>query len=522
MAAAASRSLLVLAAAAAAACVAPAAAARPNIVVLILDDRDSLLGSEAVMPVYQQRFVEEGLTAPHAFVSTPKCCPSRGSLLSGRYAHRLNDTSLGWCGDFISADREDDTFMRDVKAAGYAMGLAGKIINDMGPMCSAAARVPAGFDIKDGDLFLAMCNEVVYYKNTFNDNGALFTTGESGDANYLQAFIGNRTIPWLERVAADAAAGGKPFFLYAAPHAPHFPATPAPWYADAPLPSELAPRGPSYNASGAGKSWAIRANQPLNDFTAAGIDTHFRNRLRSLMSVDDYVAAIFATLEAAGGGVLDNTFFIATSDHGYHLGEFRIPFEKSTIYETDVRTPFSMRGPGVAAGATTQGIVSLLDIGATVLELAGVTQPGERTTDGRSLSPLFAGGAPPASWRKVALIEHLGEANQWMTICATVFNASGCPASGGEDVSYLIDGPQNTWAMLRVANATMDLSYAEFRPIGTPPSAGASATNWTEAYDLSADFWQLDNVAETMPAAQRAALSAQLWSYANCATTSCP
>lgn len=75
-----------------------------------------------------------------------------------------------------------------------------------------------------------MCNEVVYYGNTLNVDGKLFTTGQSGAANYLQAYLGNQTIPWLTRAAAAAAQGGKPFFAYLAPHAPHFPAEPAPWW----------------------------------------------------------------------------------------------------------------------------------------------------------------------------------------------------------------------------------------------------------------------------------------------------
>jgi arylsulfatase A-like enzyme len=59
-------------------------------------------------------------------------------------------------------------------------------------------------------------------------------------------------------------------------------------------------------------------------------------RQRSLMSVDDYVHDIFAVLEETG--VLSNTYVFATSDHGYHLGEFRVPFEKSLPYETDHRS----------------------------------------------------------------------------------------------------------------------------------------------------------------------------------------
>ena len=170
------------------------------------------------------------------------------------------------------------------------------------------------------------------------------------------------------------------------------------------------------------------------------------------MSVDDTVRDVFAALEAAG--VLDNTYFIATSDHGYHLGEFGIPFEKSTPYDTDVRVPFYVRGPGVPAGAVAEGMVSLMDVGATIMELAGAEPPGARTTDGRSLVPLLAsGGAPPAGWRNGVLIEHLGEANQWMAICGWVFNASCTPKPRpAKDPYYLIDGPQNTWAQWRVVN----------------------------------------------------------------------
>lgn len=93
------------------------------------------------------------------------------------------------------------------------------------------------------------------------------------------------------------------------------------------------------------------------------------------MSVDDYVAAIFSVLESAG--VLGNTYVIATSDHGYHLGEFRVPFEKSLPYETDVRPPFYVVGPGIAPGSNLSGLVSLMDVGATFLELAGAVAPGE-------------------------------------------------------------------------------------------------------------------------------------------------
>jgi N-acetylglucosamine-6-sulfatase len=381
----------------------------------------------------------------------------------------------------------------------------------MGPMCASGAHIPTGFNVSDGDHFVAMCNEVVYYKNTFNVNGQLYTTGE-GPADYLQAYIGNKTIPWLRHAAKEAVGGGRPFFAYLAPHAPHFPAQPAPWYMHAALPSQTAPRLPSYNNFTEGKSWAIRTNPPLDAFTADAVDLHYRNRLRSLLSVDDYIHDIFQVLEQTGA--LNSTFVITTSDHGYHLGNYRVPYEKSLPYDIDVRVPFFVRGPGVPMNTTSPAIVSLMDVGATVLELAGVTQPGQRTTDGRSIVPTLQGSAVPTGWREGTLVEFVGYPNQWMEACNVVFGIANCPSKA--DVPYLIDGPQNTYSMLRIINATHDLTYAEFRPEGSP--IALASTNWTELYDNKQDPWQSTNIAART---STQALQAQLWAVATCSADSC-
>ena len=100
------------------------------------------------------------------------------------------------------------------------------------------------------------------------------------------------------------------------------------------------------------------------------------------MSVDDFVRDLFSTIESAGGqAVLENTYFIATSDHGYHLGEWGLPFEKSTPYETDIRVPFFVRGPTIIQNTSADGMISLIDIGPTILELAGAIPPGSRTQE---------------------------------------------------------------------------------------------------------------------------------------------
>lgn len=493
---------------------------QPNIILLLLDDQDSLLGSGLdVMPNYVQRFITEGLTMSNAFVASPKCCPSRTSMLSGRFSHRLQDATFGWCGDFISANRWNETFMKDIKSQGYAMGFFGKMVNAMGLMCPKTGKglIPAGFEPNDGDAFVAMCNEA-YYNVTYNVNGDLVQTFSS-PSDYHTSWLGNKTMPWIAKAAKDAASNGKPFFAHLSPHAPHLPATPAPWYEEAPLPSQFAPRIPSFNNYSSGKSWNIVQNglTPFKPATIAGIDLHFQNRQRSLMSVDDFVRDLFATLESAGGqGVVENTYFLATSDHGYHLGEWGLPFEKSTTYETDIRVPFFVRGPGVLKNTSADGMISLIDIGPTILELVGANPSGSRTQDGRSFVPLLTGsGSPPSGWRNGLLIEHLGEVNQWMDVCDTIWNAS-CPGVE-EDPFYLIDGPQNTWATWRVKNATHDFTYTEFRPQGSDPVQ--ANTNWTELYDILTDPFQKRNLAASV---NLEPYRNELWAVANCALDNCP
>ncbi len=181
--------------------------------------------------------------------------------------------------------------------------------------------------------------------------------------------------------------------------------------------------------------------------------------------------------------------------------------------------PFYVRGPGVPAGGVATGLVSLMDVGATVLELTGAVAPGARTTDGRSLVPLLgAQGAPAVPWRNGVLVEHLGEKNQWMSVCSVIFNAS-CspPPAPGDDPFYLIDGPQNTWAQWRVVNATHDFAYTERRAAGRPPAA--RWTNFSELYDLAADAWEGSNLAN---GAVQPLHSAELWAYATCALDTCP
>ena len=510
---------------------AAAAAARPpNILVVILDDMDNI-DSFSVMPTLVNEVFAKGTNVSEARVASPICCPSRTSLFSGRYPHNLGDDELGWCGNF-SVEMED-TWLHSVKDAGYVVGQFGKYWNggegSSGLFCSRN-YTPAWFDPApaSGDDLLLLCEEGVYFGNLYNDRGSDVTRGNA-PSDYMTSVLGNRTLAFLRN--ATARADGKPWAAYLAPHAPHLPATPAPWHADAPVPQH-APRPSNWNLGWEDKHFMVdnHVDKPMSGALVNGSDNLHAARLRTLMSVDDALRDSLALLDAAGAA--DNTVVVVTSDHGYRLGQWGLWCEKASPYETDARVPLVFRGPGVARGAVVDALVTMnVDLGPTLLELAGVPDrwpAGSGRRDGVSLLPLLAsaGGAAPPGWRDRVLVEFVGWASdEWLSPCQFALdtgpNIVNC--SGAKDPpAGLINSESNRYTSLRVKNATHDAMYGEWRPPKKP--AQPSETNFTELYDLRADPGQVNNLAvkgRTDPGVL-ASWSSELWGLAACEGAECP
>src|SRR5699024_3032783 len=80
-----------------------------------------------------------------------------------------------------------------------------------------------------------------------------------------------------------------------------------------------------------------------------------------------------------------NTIVIQSSDHGMPF-----PRAKATLYEPGIRIPFVVRWPKVVPKETaSDALVSSMDIGATVLEAAGILKPG--VMQSRSFLPILTG-----------------------------------------------------------------------------------------------------------------------------------
>jgi arylsulfatase A-like enzyme len=86
----------------------------------------------------------------------------------------------------------------------------------------------------------------------------------------------------------------------------------------------------------------------------------------------------------------DAPIVIVTADHGEALGEHGQPFHSTDLYNSQIRVPFVVAGPGIKPGRITE-TVSLTDLTPTMLELAGFVPPTGLSMDGRSVADLATG-----------------------------------------------------------------------------------------------------------------------------------
>eukprot|EP00051_Salpingoeca_urceolata_P035879 m.31809 g.31809 ORF g.31809 m.31809 type:complete len:655 (+) comp9844_c0_seq2:42-2006(+) len=519
---------------------------QPNLVFILTDDQDTRLdpsgytdiGSLAAMPQARKLLIEQGSRMSNFIVQTPICCPSRTETFSGRYYHNIGPPNEpGSCMHVNTSNAADPLHgvFGLLKSAGYNVGAFGKVTNDQSTILKLATELDT-MDYIDSPLNYNDYDGLTYWRKFPNGTQyveSLDKTNPAFGTTYQTAQIGNRTLRWLDQVIGDK----KPFFAYLGPHAPHFPAEPAPWYAD--LHDDItAPRTPNYNASSPDKPQHIRQNPPLDDDVKCWEDQHMRDRWSTLASVDDLVAAVVDKLEAAG--VLDKTYIFYTSDHGYKLGQWRVGTSKQHPYDTDIRIPFMARGPGIKPNSTFPEIAGNVDITPTLLELAAGKDFIPNFVDGKSLIPILT-GQPHANWRDHILVEYKSVGTYYndhsgiwegpdspSEHCGTG-KPPRCPhdapckkcveAEGiGNGECYFVDSTHsNNWRAIRIMNKQENLVYVEYDPNWEfNATATGGGLQFNELYDLDADPYQLKNLYNETSAAKQTELHQKLATYWQC------
>ena len=105
-------------------------------------------------------------------------------------------------------------------------------------------------------------------------------------------------------------------------------------------------------------------------------------------NIDIQIDRVLRKLEAMGE--LDNTYIFYMADHGMAIGRHGLQ-GKQNLYQHTWRIPLIVKGPGIQAGSRVEGNVYLLDMLATLCDLAGV--PAPETNEGISFKSVLAGTA---------------------------------------------------------------------------------------------------------------------------------
>jgi len=358
-----------------------AASPRPNFVLLLTDDQPA--SDMRPLPRTQQLLGAGGATFRRAYVTYPLCCPSRASILGGRYMHnhrvRGNAGTYGGWHRFRDLGGEADALPVRLANQGYYSAHIGKYMNGYG--AAEGLHVPPGWDEWYGRLGSEL--------NAYFDY-TLLEQGPSGipspvyygfdAADYSTDVFAGKALDFIERAPAI----GQPFLLSVSFAAPHHPFTPAPRdslrLSGGGLPVRLGFNERYFDDK---PRWLQReAPRRFGPGWRTKIANEQRRRDQTLLAVDDAVDQIVDTLDQQG--LLENTYLIFTSDNGLFRGEHRLTGGKYLPHEPASHVPLLIRGPLVPGGVASRELVANIDIPPTILELAGL---GDPELDGRSLLP---------------------------------------------------------------------------------------------------------------------------------------
>ena len=488
---------------------------KPNIVVIQTDDQtiDQLYATYTppggapipAMPNTLALIAGKGMTFNRYYVSYPLCCPSRVSLLTGRYAHnhnvRGNVPPNGGATGFSFRQANSHNIATWLQGAGYRTIHIGKFLNGYGDEpYDNGTTVPPGWSAWHSVL-KADTNHY-FYGYTLNNNGVLegpigdsgsWDTreyGERDDFGCPFAPLNGKPCLYetdvLTRIANEEMLGTpttQPFYLqldYTAPHGDfRRPAGPEPAtrhydsFSGAPY-----PHGPSegFNEGNVNdKPLFIREAAYLSPSETHTYRVYYQKMLESLRSIDDGVQQIVATLGAMGR--LRNTYILFTSDNGFFFGEHRLTGGKFLAYEPATHMPLLIRGPGIKPASATGELAGNVDLAPTILELANAQ--ADKSIDGRSLVPYLLD--PTLRTRRPLLFESFVETNdveaQGGQPLAARPGAAASRAGRSDEAGASIVAPPKDYAGIRLG----PYKYIEW-PNGEK-----------ELYDINKDPYELNN-----------------------------
>ncbi|TWU47640.1 Arylsulfatase [Rubripirellula tenax] len=345
----------------------PADPAKPNVVIFVADDMgwgdSATYGNELIQTPNMDRMASQGVKFMQCYSACGVCSPSRSAILTGRTPYR-NGVWRHLSGIHDAHLRESEiTYPELLKEAGYETCHVGKWhLNSSQHFNNPEFPQPGehGFDY----WMYTHNNASPSHKNPNN----FVRNGDPVGATqgYSAQLVAAEAAHWLKDVHDPS----KPFAMSVWVHEPHSP---------------------------------IATDTRFESLYKGHKNSKY---MGNITQMDNALGMVMDALDAQG--VSENTLLFFTSDNGPVPGFGGVTGglrgHKRSDHEGGIRVPGLARWPGhIAPGTTSDVPVIGTDIFSTVLDIVGIPIPADRTIDGVSMVPAFAGTSVqrtvPLFWR---------------------------------------------------------------------------------------------------------------------------
>ncbi len=367
---------------------------KPNILFLITDQQrpDSLgcYGSEAAITPHIDSLAQDGVVFDNCYVQNPLCCPSRYSMLTGRYPHS-HRVRANW----YAPGNGEVSFGERLGKAGYSTSMIGKMhLTPWYDNFGFDGRIiaEAKFHTSCPDDYQRFLERHGWSRERlydFSDPGYvqnLTAVKSKLPSNlHIDSFVGRSVCEYIRTVREPFCS----FASFLSPHNPYDPPSPYDTLFDGVdlsklnmRPGELnnKPRE-AYDYINTRLKWPFKTDE----FTREQVQKSRSYYYATCTLIDDWVGRIVETLKQQN--LYDNTVLVYSSDHGDLLGDHGLVYKQS-FYEQSVRVPLIVHAPRFFSAKRIDDLVESIDLFPTFCELGGADYGEE--VQGKSLLPVLS------------------------------------------------------------------------------------------------------------------------------------